>query len=213
MVLAVVATLAAWPACANNTLYRYRNHDNVLVIDFSIPPEFAVNGYEVITPDGRVLQTVPPVSEMPSAEQRARNREQQRIDQFILRSYSTVDDVHRARDRRLTQVERDISILESNIAEYQRRHRQLRDQAASFQASGAAPPEATETVIRELREQESSTEQLLAERRAQHQQLITTYDYYARRLVELKGEGALGDQPDEPEHPAAELSLDNRDAN
>src|SRR5690606_7433340 len=115
----------------------------------------------------------------------------QRQDQFILRSYTTVRDVYNARDRRLTLLTREIDILKSNLAEYRRRHRELRQQAASYQASGKPPPKATEEVLKELREQEASAMKLLAERRAQHKALSDNYAYYAARLVELKGDRAL----------------------
>ena len=192
-VLALLAVAALAPALASaaSTLYRYRTAENVVVIDFSIPPEFAVKGYEVITPDGRVLETVPAVSDKPSRDQQAQRRQQQRQDQFILRSYTTVRDVYNARDRRLTLLTREIDILKSNLAEYRRRHRELRQQAASYQASGKPPPKATEEVLNELREQEASAMKLLAERRAQHKALSDNYAYYAARLVELKGDSAL----------------------
>jgi len=191
MLLAAVAVLSAGQVVAStHTLYRYRNAEDVVVIDFSIPPEFAVNGYEVISHDGRVLEIVQPLRDLPSATERARSREQQRLDQFILRSYSTLEDVQQARDRRLTLLDREIEVLKSNIRELRRRHLELRDQAASYQASGAAPPESTEAVMVELREQERSTSALLKEREAQHQKLAEQYAYYGSRLLELKGQNA-----------------------
>lgn len=190
VLLTVVATLAVGEALASNNLYRYRNEENVVVIDFTIPPEFAVNGYEVITPDGRVLETVEPLSNLPSASERAESEQQQRLDQFILRSYSTLEEVQQARDRRLTLLSREMEVLRSNVRELRRRHLELREQAASYQASGDVPPESTEALLAELREQERSTLSLLAEREAQHQKLAEQYAYYGSRLLELKGESA-----------------------
>lgn len=189
--LLAVLALGSAQAGATDTLYRYRNADNVVVIDFAIPPEFAVKGYEVITPEGRVVETVPAVSDQPSREQQAQQRQQQRQDRFILRSYTTVRDVYSARDRRLTLLAREIDILESNLTEYRRRLRALRQQAASYQASGRPPPEATEAVLKDLRGQEANAIKLLAERRAQHKELADNYQYYAERLVQLKGDSAL----------------------
>lgn len=179
-------------AFAADTLYRYRNADNVVVIGFSIPPQFAVKGYDIITPNGRVIETIPPASDMASPDQRSLLIQQNRLDKFILRSYSTVQDVKLAKDRRLTLLSRELDILKSNIEEYHNRRNRLRKQAASYQASGTAPPEAIETVLADLREQEKNTRKMLAERRQQHQELVDKYDYYAKRLVELKGETALG---------------------
>lgn len=188
LLLALVTVLVAGQVVANSALYRYRNADNVVVIDFSIPPEFAVNGYEVITPEGRVLETVEPLRNLPSATERARSREQRRLDQFILSSYSSLEDVQQARDRRLTLLGREIEVLKSNIRELRRRHLELRDQAASFQASGDEPPQATEKIMMELREQERSTGELLVERESQYFNLAEQYAYYGNRLLELKGQ-------------------------
>ena len=191
VLLALSAALGPGAVAANDTLYRYRNADNIVVIDFSIPPEFAAKGYEVITPEGRVVETVPPSDALPSQAEEGRRQQQQRLDQFILRSYSTVHDVHNARDRQLALLTREIEILTNNIAEYQRRFHQLRERAASQQASGSAPPRATEAMLVGLREQEETAARLLAERRAQHRELTEKYQDYARRLVELKGDSAL----------------------
>lgn len=188
--------LSAAPVVAAETLYRYRNADNVTVIGFSIPPEFALKGYDIITPKGKLIETVPPVSDLASQDQKNQLREQQRLDKFILRSYSTVQDVNNARNRSLTLLSRELDILKTNIDEYRNRRSQLRKQAGSYQASGTAPPEAIEAVLADLRDQERNTRKMLADRQQQHEALAEKYDYYARRLVELKGEIALGPRLD-----------------
>lgn len=188
VLLALFTGLDPAVVVAADLLYRYRNAHDVVVIDFSIPPEFAADGYEVITPDGRVVETVLPLDALPSLTERGQRQQQQRIDQFILRSYSTVEEVHSARDRRLSLLNREIEILINNIAEYQRRFRELRERAANYQASGSAPPQATEAALAGLREQEKTAARLLAERREQHRQLAEKYAGYAGRLVELQGD-------------------------
>lgn len=192
----LLATLCVAKSYAAETLYRYRNAENVVVIDFSIPPAFAAGGYEIITPQGRVIETVPPASDHASPDQHQLLLQQKREDKFIMRSYSTVQDVENAKDRRVKLLSRELDILKANLAEFQERRRTLRKQAASYQASGTAPPEAIEAILVDLREQERNTKALLAERHQQHQELIEKYDYYARRLVELKGVTALGERAD-----------------
>ncbi|KJS04941.1 MAG: hypothetical protein VR73_13245 [Gammaproteobacteria bacterium BRH_c0] len=190
LLIGTVVSVAA--VSAADTLYRYRNAEDIMVIGFSIPPEFAVKGYEIITPMGRVIETVPPASDFSSRDQQNQLREQKRLDAFILRSYTTVQDVHNARDRRLTLLSRELDILKGNIAEYSNRRSQMRKQAASYQASGSELPESIETLLADLLEQEKNTRKMLAEREQQHQELVARYEYYARRLVELKGDTALG---------------------
>jgi chromosome segregation ATPase len=179
---------------ANEKLYRYMNEDGVVVIDFSIPPKFADKGYEVLSPSGRVLETVAPKQsdEMSSSERKAAAEEQKREDLYILRSYSSVDDVNNARKRRLSMLDYEIDSLSRKLEDYQKRRRELSAKAASYQAAGKQPPESTAELLKDLEDQSVITRNNVAERRKQYQALNKKYDYYAVRLVELRGPEAAG---------------------
>ncbi len=186
-------SLAALPALAEEDgtaggLYRYRNQEGVLVIDFAIPPEYVKGGYEVVSPAGRLIKRVPPQSEQPAlSEEQIQNRElQKKEDAFIVRSYSSLEDIERARTRRLATVSREISILTANLADYTRRREELRRQAANYQASGQQAPESLARVLDELEQQEANAKVQLAERKKQLEVVSARFDRYAKRFQALR---------------------------
>jgi hypothetical protein len=191
--LAVVATGVSVGAFAQgkshgNNLYRYENSAGVTVIDFSLPAEYADDGYEILSPSGRVIERVPAKTDDEVSPEQAADRT--RDDQFILSSYSTVADVERAKRRRLSQLEREIETLEANIADYQERRAQYQQKAAGYQRSGRQPPAVIDRVLVDLNVQERKAMEVLAERRDEYREIAARYDRYARRLVELKGQEA-----------------------
>lgn len=111
--------------------YRYVNDKGVTVIDrLGVPPEFIEKGYSVVNEQGRVVRVVPPA---PNAEERKRMVEEKAkasSDAQLLRIYTEVADVDRARDRKLAELDGVISVAQSNL-------NSLRTQQANLQASAA----------------------------------------------------------------------------
>lgn len=111
--------------------YRYVNNKGVTVIDrLGVPPEFIEKGYEVVNDQGRVVRVIPPA---PSAQERKRMAEEKAkatSDAQLLRIYTEVADVDRARDRKLAELDGVISVAQSNL-------NSLRTQQANLQASAA----------------------------------------------------------------------------
>jgi len=184
------ALLSADDEQRKGTLYRYRNAEGVQVIDFSVPPQYVDKGYDILSPSGRLIKRVPAVTEGShlSAEQVKAREDREKLDAFILRSYSSLEDVSRARHRRLQLVEREINILKSNLMDYSRREGELKDRAASYQASGQEAPEAVTQVLTDIETQKRNARQQLAERQAQYREVMARYDSHAARLKELRPE-------------------------
>jgi hypothetical protein len=172
------------------SLYRYRNDKGVQVINFNLPPEYASKGYDIVSPSGRLIKHVPPSTERPamSAEDIKAQEEQKKEDAYILRSYSTLADISRARQRKLDMVAREMDIIKGNIADYARREMELKEKAAGYQASGQQPPESITQVIKELAEQQENAHKQMEERRAEYQAVMTKFDRQAERLKALRPE-------------------------
>ena len=105
-------------------LYRYQNELGVTVVDWTIPAAYVSDGYEVLSESGQVVRVVPPAKteterERDAAAERAREAEaaaeaaQLARDTFLLRRYSTVEDIEAARDRSLRELDIRIAILNS----------------------------------------------------------------------------------------------------
>ena len=205
LIIAAIFTALTCPLAAAKddggpkTFYRYRDANGIQVINYTIPPELIPNGYDIVTASGRVVETVPPKSEEPGEETETKAQEpdpeRQREDDYILRSYSTVNEIKEAKARRLRLLDRELEIVQSNIAEYGRRQSDLRERAARHQAAGEPVPKAVAEVLNDLIAQKKSALAVLKERRVERKALSDKYDFYARRLVELKGDSALSTKP------------------
>lgn len=201
--LLLAALLAVPAASAGDKFYRYRNQSGQTVIDFTVPPEFADKGYEVLSPGGRVIERVPPRQEVEDAASPEEVAARQREDEFLLRSYSTTAEIERTRDRRLQLVRQEIQILENNIEEYRQRRETFLQRAANYQRSGQETPEVIKRVLEDLDAQEARAEKALAERQQEHDAIVERHERYARRLVELRGPEADSSLSEEEKKAAA----------
>lgn len=82
-------------------LYRYVNDKGVVVLDRQgVPPQYIGKGYQVLNDQGRVIRTVPPAPTAEELRQRKAAQAQASSDAQLLRLYSSLEDVDRARERR-----------------------------------------------------------------------------------------------------------------
>ena len=103
-------------------LYRYRNQEGNLVIDYAVPPRYVAGGYEILSESGRVIEVVEPqqerekwgVEQQNQAKQAAAH-EQEGL--MLLRTYNDVGELKSAKSRRLAQLNREIEIIQSNLDE------------------------------------------------------------------------------------------------
>lgn len=123
-------------------LYRYINDKGVVVLDRTgVPPEFIGNGYEVLNDQGRVVQVIPPA---PSLEERQRlqaEKARASSDKQLLRLYSSVEDVDRARERKMVELKGVISVAQGNLQSLRTQQGNLQSQAASLERGGREVPE------------------------------------------------------------------------
>ena len=57
--LAVVVALVSCSIATADNLYRYKNNEGGTVVDWHVPAKFAGRGYEVLNPQGEVIEVVP----------------------------------------------------------------------------------------------------------------------------------------------------------
>lgn len=186
-VAVVLLCLSAMVAEAGN-LYRYRNSDGNLVIDHQVPPEYIAQGYEVITSTGRVEAVIPPHQEnqeemAPEAVQTAaQNREE---DQMLLRSYSSVEELQAAGERRLQQLDREIEIVESNLEKNSRQLTEFREKAAMEQFNGAKLSDKLLNSLNGVEIANRDAVQMLELRQNEREQMALRYQRYVERFKEL----------------------------
>jgi hypothetical protein len=153
---------------AGAKLYRYTTDKGVTAVDDHVPPEFVKNGYEVLSPDGRVLETVPrQLTGEEGARKRAADAETKRLqewDKNLLLRYSSVDDIAAARDRALHEIDIRLSILRSNLTSAKAQVEREQEKAADIERRGSTVPETISTNIEKLKAEVSGIEDSIAER-------------------------------------------------
>ncbi|HWV11038.1 MAG TPA: DUF4124 domain-containing protein [Pseudomonas sp.] len=123
-------------------LYRYVDDKGVTVLSRQgVPPEFIAKGYEVLNDQGRVVKVVPPA---PSAEEMKRlvaDKARARSDAQLLRLYTSPDDVDRARERKLNELDGLLSVARGNLQSVRTQQSNLQSQAADHERAGRPVPD------------------------------------------------------------------------
>lgn len=160
--------LAAGQPSGQVEMYRYVDDRGITVIDrLGVPPQYIGKGYQVLNDQGRVIREVPPAPTAAEIEQRKADAARASSDQQLMRLYTSVDDVDRARDRKLAELDGLSSVAKGNL-------QSLKMQQAGLQARAADQERAGRQVPAELVEQLDnlrSDEQRLQQDIARYQQL------------------------------------------
>ena len=206
IVTILFACVIAGEAYASN-LYRYTNSRGFVVLDDRLPPEYVSNGYEVLSKSGRLIKVVPAYVEKPlvdTKQQEIADEKRLQEDKYILASYSSREEIQHTVGRKLQLLEREIKIVEQNLADTRAQRAKDRARAANYQRSGKSVPDSIKTVLIQLEEEENKAVSLLGARHKERANVKSLYERYEARFVELTGEEAevnsmLREGPSEPE--------------
>ncbi len=183
------------------SLYRYRNKEGNLVVDYTVPPEYVAGGYEVISKTGRVEQVVPPqrnpdTSEAGGPTENSEDASKQlEEDEMLLRSYSEVSEIEAAGERRVSQLEREVEITQSNLLTNRDVQQDARVKAANYQLSGKLVPKSLLKHMDDLALQERDAVQVLELRKQESEAVSQRYEHYRLRFMVLKGVESLEKSP------------------
>jgi hypothetical protein len=178
-------------------LYRYQNEAGVTVVDWAIPAAYVGSGYEVLNDSGQIVRVVPPAKtdtelERDAVAARAQEAEaaaqaaQLERDTFLLRRYSTIEDIEAARDRSLRELDIRIAILSGQrdtLSQQLSRHQSALDTAKQ---SDAASPQYEEETVAALRAEIQSLEEASEGRQQQAAALAEAYSRDIARFAELE---------------------------
>ncbi len=159
--LLMALLLCSFSALADNSggvLYRYTDDEGVKVLNHTIPPEYAQQGYEILNKLGQVIKVVPPApTDGEIAQAVAERRLRQRFE-ILKRRYSNVKEIERAKQRRLDNLSTNIAILKGNISGAKTRIENIMSKAAEMERGGL---EVSENLLVQL--EEAKTELSIAE--------------------------------------------------
>ncbi len=185
--LPLLLLLGAVPSLAGAAeLYRYVNDKGVTVLDrLGVPPQFIGNGYEVLNEQGRVVKVVPPA---PSEAERQRLAEEKAMassDAQLQRLYSTVDDVERARVRKLEEIDGQTSVAKANQQSLRTQQAAFQAQAADIERAGRQVPEHLLVQIDNLRAEQANLDKEIQRYADMRKQVDASFQADKQRLKYL----------------------------
>lgn len=136
-------------------LYRYVDSRGVTVLDRQgVPPEYVAKGYEVLNAQGRVVKVVPPPPTADEIHQAQAKKAQASADAQLLNLYSNVEDVDRAKARKLSELDALIALAQGNLKGLDTQQALLQGQAADLERAGKAVPQSLIDQMGDLRDQQ-----------------------------------------------------------
>lgn len=198
--LSVLCLAITWSPPGHTAIKCWTNKEGVRECGNVVPPEYAQEGHEEISTQGMVVKEKGrALTEEELAEQRRRAEEeakqkrlaeeQAKRDMVLLQTFSTEEDIMRARDYKVSALEGSIRLAQGRIEKIKADLDKRVAQAAAEERSGKAPSESLLKDIESLRRQIKDNEEFIEEKRAEQEKLRTDYDADLERFRELKAAG------------------------
>jgi len=197
---AAVAALAAaaWPLDAGAQTYRCTSKDGKVYYGQTIPNQCIGQLVEQINSQGLVIKRIVPTNtplEDPAAkeaeekkkqEDAARAKDEERRDNALLATYTSVKDVDDARARALSEPTARVGEIEARIAELKKKQEDLAKQRATYTGSRVPPVSLTDQIQNVDSELRLQTE-LAASKRHEIDGINARYDEDKKRYIRLTG--------------------------
>jgi len=186
-ILAGEAVAAGQPA-GQVEMYRYVNDQGITVIDrLGVPPQYIGKGYQVLNDQGRVIREVPPAPTAAEIEQRKADAARASSDQQLMRMYTSVDDVDRARDRKLAELDGLASVAKGNLQSLKTQQANLQARAADQERAGRQVPADLVAQLNNLRSDEQRLQQDIARYQQLRIQAQTSFAADRARFAQISG--------------------------
>lgn len=174
------------PLAAQAELYRYTNEKGVTVLDrLGVPPQFIDKGYEVLNDQGRVVKSVPPAPTLEERQRMQADKARAGSDAQLLRLYTSVEDVDRALQRKLSELDGLITVAKGNQQSLRTQQANLQAQAADNERAGRQVPEALVAQIDNVRSEYKRLDDDIARYQDERKKAQATFAADRARLAEL----------------------------
>mgnify|MGYP003630031935 CR=1 FL=1 len=194
--LALGCLLAFAPLLQAKELYRYRNAEGNVVVDYQVPAEYVGKGYEVLNDEGMVIRVVPrelteeekKAADAQKKQEEAARAEQERLrewDESLMLRYSTVADIEAARERALSNLRIRLSILKGNRRSLKQKIENYQAEAADIERSGRQVDMPRLRAIEELQSEIGVTERAIADRQREIEEVAAEYQTDIERFEQL----------------------------
>jgi hypothetical protein len=178
-------------------LYRYRNAEGIVVVDYHVPSDSVGRGYEVLNDKGIVIEVVPRAltAEELKAKDAEKRREQEaraeeerlrKWDESLMLHYSTIADIEDAKRRGLGELQIRLSILKSNRYSLKQEVENYQAQAADTERAGESVDVERLRTIEGLQESIAVTELDIKQREKEIRALEAAYQADIERFKMLQ---------------------------
>lgn len=176
-------------------LYRYTDAKGVRVTADTIPPQAAELGYEVVTQTGRVVSVVAPTPKKSDLPQGGDATINSHDDQYLLTSFSAVEEISNLKERKLKLLKLDMENLQQNLQGLFDRERALHTEASNLELSGRTVSDALKKRLQDVREEQLGMQRVLQDRQEEYRQIEQKYDGYILRFRELQAGTVTEESP------------------
>lgn len=169
-------------------MYRYVNDKGITVIDrLGVPPQYIGKGYQVLNDQGRVIREIPPAPTAAEIEQRKADAARASSDQQLMRMYTSVEDVDRARDRKLAELDGLASVAKGNLQSLKMQQANLQARAADQERAGRQVPDDLVAQLSNLRDDEQRLQQDIARYQQLRVQAQSSFASDRARFAQISG--------------------------
>ena len=176
----------------------WTNNEGIKECGDTVPPEFAQKGHQELGKGGIVREeterakTPEEIEEAErlakiEAEKQKQEDEKKKLDQILLQTFSTVGDIERARDERVTALEASIKLTQARSEKIQLDLDKRIQSAANEERSGNTPSEALLKDIESLKRQLKNNESFISDKRAEQEAIKKSHAEDIARFKKLKG--------------------------
>ncbi|HAS75332.1 DUF4124 domain-containing protein [Marinobacter flavimaris] len=190
-----LALALGFSAQAAANMYRYTDENGQIVISSTIPQEATKRGYDILSNNGRVIETIPPAptEEEIAAREAEKQRqkelaEQREQDRALLKRFSHPDQAVKAMHRKIRELEGLIQLKRGNISVISSQLDNEQSRAANMERAGREIPEGTLEKIRRLEAQIRDIEREIASQTQEIDELRKAFEDDIERLEEVTGE-------------------------
>ncbi|MEX0899289.1 MAG: hypothetical protein WD081_01215 [Gammaproteobacteria bacterium] len=206
LILAAVALATATFTVDAQQRYRWVDDNGSIRISDRIPPSATDKRIEVLNSRGMVVRVIEPKRELTPEEEAARELEraaaeqakvaqaaQARRDRMLLDTYTSVDDLVRSRDTRVSSLAAQIVVSRDALEAHRSHLEELEGNAAGLVKSGRAVPPALAKKIEETRELFESTRKFVEMREKEQADIRAQFEADIARFQALRGSGLRED--------------------
>lgn len=190
--LLLAGVLSAGSATAA-PLYRYQDEQGNTVLNSTIPPEYVAKGYQILSAQGRVLETIPPAltkeqiaerdaEKTRKAAEALAHKEQSIQDKELKLLYSHPNDIVRILQRRLQDAQAIIQLRQGQIDSAQKQIAALQGKAADAQRKGKEIPDNLLGELAKARKEIDNGEADIEKQKHEMQRVVQEFDVKIKRM-------------------------------